>query len=65
MHDFIIEVIINALFETLPRLLGIFTKWIFYLGRKSLAQINEEKGNITIGIIVMIFIFSSIIYFCN
>jgi len=38
MIEFIFEVIVQAIFESLPNLIGIGTKWLFYLGKKPLIK---------------------------
>jgi len=38
MIEFIFEIIVQTIFENLPKLIGIGTKWLFYLGKKPLIK---------------------------
>ena len=46
--------------------IGVFIKWLFYLGKKSISQIKNENWNTRIGFLVFILsLLSVIIYFNN
>jgi hypothetical protein len=65
MIEFIFEVIVQAIFESLPNLIGIGTKWLFYLGKKPISEIKKENWNTRIGFIVFILLILFIVYLAN
>lgn len=65
MIEFIFEVIVQTIFESVPKLIGIGTKWLFYLGKKPISQIRKENWNTRIGFIVFILLILFIVYLAN
>ena len=63
--DIIFEIIGYAIIESLPRIIGIGTKWLFYLGQKPIAIISKENWNSRIGFLVLLSVFLILIYLAN
>jgi hypothetical protein len=62
--DFISEFISQFIFDKF-KWIGIFIKWIFYLGKKPINQIKKENWNNRIGFITIISLIGLIIYLVN
>lgn len=45
--------------------IGISIKWLFYLGKKPISQIENENWNNSIGFLIFILILGICIYFLN
>jgi ascorbate-specific PTS system EIIC-type component UlaA len=65
MIEFIFEVMVQTIFKSVPKLIGIGTKWLFYIGKKPISQIRKENWNTRIGFLVLSIIFLLIIYKLN
>ena len=65
MIEFIFEVIFQSIFESLPKYIGIGTKWLFYLGKRPISEIMKENWNSRIGFLVFIILMLLIVYLVN
>ena len=65
MIEFIFEVIFQSIFEGLPKYIGIGTKWLFYQGKRPIAQIKNKNWNTRVGFVVFILLILFIVYLIN
>lgn len=63
-EDFFISAGQEILFDIF-KWIGIFIKWLFYIGKKPISQIRKENWNTRIGFLVLSIIFLLIIYKLN
>jgi len=60
-EDLISEIASQGIYS-LFKWIGIITKWIFYLGKKSILIIENEKWNRTIGFLLVVFLIAILVY---
>lgn len=63
--DFITKMFGELIVFSTPRLVGIGTRWLFYLGKKPIVIIKKENWNSSIGFIVLFSMVLIIIYLIN
>jgi hypothetical protein len=63
-EDFLTDFLRELLFGSI-RWIGIAAKWIFYLGKKPIATIKQEKWNNRIGVLIFFILIFTIIIMVN
>ncbi|MGB0981989.1 MAG: hypothetical protein ACPGUH_07810 [Winogradskyella sp.] len=54
MFDFIVNVLLQAIIESIPKFLGAFVRWCFFFGQKKFSIVFEEEWNKRIGLLIII-----------
>lgn len=51
--EFVVEVVFQFFVETVPKHIGVASKWFFYGGKKPVGAIKKENWNTRIGLLII------------